>query len=65
MSPTYVLAGLTVIVAGVYTLLEFNNPELLEKLTMFVTTSFATSQAIWIIVQKLADKNDTFKSLMG
>jgi hypothetical protein len=53
---TYLMAGMTVLVAGIYTALQYNDPELLEKLTQFTATAFATSQAIWLIYNKL-DKN--------
>lgn len=53
ISTTYVLAGLVVVAGGIYTAIEFNNPELIQELTIFVTKSFAVSQGLWIGYNKL------------
>ena len=60
---TYLMAGMIVLVAGIYTALQYNNPNLLAELTEFTATAFATSQALRLIYNKL-DKNLDINKLL-
>jgi len=44
---------LCLIAGTVYYILQQNNPEVLQKLVTFVSGAFATSQGMWMVVDKI------------
>jgi len=59
---TYIVVALVLIAGWIYSAIEYNNPELLVKLTAFITTSFATSQWLRLLYNKLQN-NEQGKNL--
>lgn len=51
-----VVVILSLIAWGIYYWIEINNPDLIEKLKVFVVWAFASSQAIWMVVDKFLPK---------
>jgi hypothetical protein len=53
ISMRLVVAVLCLIAGTVYYVLQQNNPEVLTKLITFVSGAFATSQGMWMVVDKI------------
>lgn len=51
-----VVVLLSLLAGSIYYVVEKNNPEVIQKAIEFATGAFATSQAIWMVLDKLGEK---------
>jgi hypothetical protein len=53
------VALLTLVAGAAYYFLQMNYPAILEQTVKFIAGSFATSQALWMILDKILPTNPT------
>lgn len=51
-----VIVLLSLLAGTIYYVIEQNNPAVIQKAIEFATGAFATSQAIWMVLDKLGEK---------